>query len=232
MNFECWKKAREGKTGISGNWYSLKGSRTQACHSMLEARLRAFFDMSPFVLECRTQYPSWNREEYEKYFLASKPFPNNKVMTIDFMLTLSIPGIPYLLYHGVSGKPREQINHEKSKARHEREADSLSKWGCTHEVLDEFTISDTEYSNYLLLKQWFKWTDVSACMHDAAELAESLLKSKAKGNLDRVLPMVGRRLGHDRDHAYRLFGVAAFLGHIWIDHRFPLRIERPLVVLR
>lgn len=229
--FECWKKAREGKTGISGNWYSIKTGQMQACHSMLEARLRAYFDMCPFVVECRTQYPSWNRDEYERYYLAGKRFPKTKVMTIDFMLTLSVPGLPFLVYHGVSGKPRVFHSETKTVARHEREAAAIWNWGSTHEVMDEFTIPDIEYANYLLLKSWFIWTDIDAHMDAAFELAKAIKRSKVEGALDRVLPMIGRRLGHCRDDSYRLFGVAVFLGYLWVNHLHPLHISKPLFLL-
>jgi len=193
--FESWKKAREGKTGISGNWYSIKTGRMHACHSLLEARLQAYFDMCPFVLECRTQYPSWNRDEYERYYFAGQPFPKTKVMTIDFMLTLSIPGVPHLVYHGVSAKPKARISEVKTIARHEREASAIWSWGGTHEVMDEFTISDAEYKNYLILKSWFLWTDIESRMAAALDIALAVKRTRSQGPLDRVLPMIGGRLG-------------------------------------
>lgn len=229
--FESWKKAREGRTGISGNWYSIKTGRMQACHSLLEARLHTYFDMCPFVLECRTQYPSWSREEYERYYFAAKPFPKTKVMTIDFMLTLSIPGVPHLVYHGVSAKPKARISEVKTIARHEREASAIRSWGGTHEVMDEFTISDAEYKNYLILKSWFLWTDIESRMAAALDIALAVKRTRSQGPLDRVLPMIGRRLGFSRDESYRLFGIAVFLGYLWLDHRFPLRVTEPLVLL-
>lgn len=229
--FESWKKAREGRTGISGNWYSIKTGRMQACHSLLEARLHAYFDMCPFVLECRTQYPSWNREEYERYYFAGKPFPKTKVMTIDFMLTLSVPGVPHLVYHGVSAKPKALISGEKTIARHQREAIAIRSWDSTHEVMDEFTVSDVEYKNYLLLKSWFLWADIEVHMGAALDLAVAIKKTKSQGPLDRVLPMIGRRLGFSRNESYRLFGIAVFLGYLWLDHQFPLNVSEPLVLL-
>jgi hypothetical protein len=230
-DYQPWKNARDGRTGISGNWYSIKSERVQPCHSLLEARLRAYFDMCPFVLECRTQYPSWDREEYERYYREGKPFPKNKVMTIDFMLTLSIPGRANLVYHGVSGKPKEQIPARKTVARHEREAETIAKWGSTHEVMDEFTVPDVEYRNYLLLKSWFLWTEIEASMKSASVLASAISRSNRRGPLDSVLSTIGKRFGFTRDDSYRFFGVAVFLGYLWLDHRFPLGINKPLILL-
>ncbi|GIZ51921.1 hypothetical protein NCCP691_19350 [Noviherbaspirillum aridicola] len=231
-DFECWKKARDGRTGVSGNWYSVKTGCMQVCHSLLEARLRSYFDMCPFVVECRTQYPSWDREEYQRYYSAGKRFPKNKVMTIDFMLTLAIPGLPYLTYHGVSAKPRALISGGAVVARHEREASAIWVWGGTHEIMDEFTVPDIEHENYLLLKSWLLWTDIQSRMEHAHALAQAIKRSNARGPLDRTLPMIGKRLGFDRDDSYRLLAVAVFLGYLWLDHRFPLRISEPLCLLQ
>lgn len=230
-DFECWKKAREGRTGISGNWYSIKTGRMNACHSMLEATIHAYLDMCPFVVEFRTQYPSWDQEEYARYHAAGKRFPKNKVMTVDFMVTLALPGLPYLVYHGISGKPRALIAAPKTISRHEREVSAISRWGSTHEVMDEFVVTRREFANYLLLKQWFLWTDISSNMGAAYELSETVKRSNARGPLDRVLPMIGRRLGRTRDESYRLLAVAVFLGYLWLDHRRPLDIQAPLVLL-
>lgn len=230
-DFDCWKKARDGRTGISGNWYSIKTGRMNACHSMLEARIHAYLDMCPFVVEFRTQYPSWSQEEYARYYEAEKRFPKNKVMTIDFMVTLRIPGWPHYLYHGISGKRRAEIAVPRTIRRHRREVSQISLWGGTHEVMDEFTVPDREFDNYLLLKQWFLWTDIAEHMDAAYEFAHAVTQSKAKGSLDRVLAMIGRRFGHDRDASYRLLGVAVFLGYLWLDHRFRLNIDFPLVLL-
>lgn len=230
-DFECWKKAREGRTGISGNWYSIKTGRMNACHSMLEARIHAYLDMCPFVVEFRTQYPSWSQEEYARYYESQKRFPKNKVMTIDFMITLRLPGSPHYLYHGISGKRKADIAVPKTIRRHGREVSQISAWGSTHEVMDEFAIPDREFDNYLLLKQWFLWTDIAENMDAAYEFAHAVKQSNAKGSLDRVLVMIGRRFGHDRDASYRLLGVAVFLGYLWLDHRFRLNIDLPLVLL-
>lgn len=230
-NHKPWKKASDGKTGISGNWYGLKSGKVQPCHSLLEAKLRAYFDMCPFVLDCRTQYPQWNREKFERYYRSGKPFPKNGVMTIDFMLTLAIPGVPYLLYHGVSGKPHAFLDEPKTISRHIREWKALASWGSTHEVMTELSIPRIEYSNYLLLKSWLLWTDIEANITPALSLVEAICSSKIEGTLDRLLSMIGKRQGHCIHTSYRLFAIAVFLGYLRVNHRFKLRPNLPLVRL-
>jgi hypothetical protein len=230
-NFECWKSARDGKTGISGNYYSLKSEVSQACHSHLEARLRAYFDMCPAVVECRTQYPSWNRGEYLDYFNRGKAFPKNKVMTIDFLLTIRLPGIAHPFYHGVSGKPRDKISDEKNRRRHDREATALWQWGGTHEILDEYSIPDQEYANYLLLKSWLLWTDITSSLKNAEILAAAIKNCNVKGDLDRVLGIVGKRLGHALNRSYALFSIAVFIGYLRLNHAQKLHQKAPLILI-
>lgn len=227
-SYESWHKAQVGRTGLSGNFFGIKSGRHHPVHSALEARLRASFDMCPYVLDIRTQYPSWDKAEYERYFLQGRKFPKNRVMTIDFMLTLLLPGETCVQYHGVSGKPRRLMDEPAVISRHAREVLQLGEWGCTHEVLDEHAVSYCEYANYCLLKSWLLWTDIGRCSAQSAEFAGLVGRSSITGHLDRVLTVLGRRLGHSLEQAYRLFAVAAFLGYLQLDYRFRLQPSMPL----
>jgi len=59
-SYESWHNAQVGRTGLSGNFFGIKSGRHHPVHSALEGRLRAYFDMCPYVLDVRTQYPSWD----------------------------------------------------------------------------------------------------------------------------------------------------------------------------
>lgn len=208
---------------MSAVWYDIKSGSVHHTHSELESRLRNYFEMSPFVLECRTQYPSWSRDEYLQYWAQGKPFPMTRVMAIDFMLTLQIPGIPYPLYHGVSAKPRELQGVPESRRRHQREESALAAWAATHEVMDEFTIPDQEARNHVEMREWFKHTAISE--HKEAAFAQARLMktfSDTKGPLDSVLGKMGQHFGYPLQQAYRLFGIGLFLGYIQVDHAHPL----------
>ncbi|KXV09521.1 hypothetical protein CR51_10225 [Caballeronia megalochromosomata] len=97
--------------------------------------------------------------------------------------------------------------------------------------MHEFTVSDTEYSNYLFLNQLMLYTNVSDYCFNAYLFARNLMRSSAGGSLDRVVGMMGRRIGFSLDDSYRLFAVAIFLGYLEPDHRFKLDVDEPVFLL-
>lgn len=233
--FECWKKACDSRVGVAGYYYSLKGRGQVACHSRLEARLLQYFEMCPLVVEIRTQYPQWNREEFREYVLSGSQHAEPRLRTIDFMLTLAIPGIPYLVYHGVSGKPFEQLGDATVMSRHEKEAKGLWEWGGTHEVMTDKTVSEREAKNYeriLAALQHTEPDEIDELAAPAALFARKLMKSNAQGPMDRVVGMVGRRMGLSFRDAYRMSAVAFFLGHLRWDHSHDYFHTEPLFLLR
>lgn len=233
--FECWKKASDSRVGIAGYHFSFKAGGQVACHSSLEARLLAFFEMCPFVVEIRTQYPQWNREAFLAYCREGRLFPRNELATIDFMLTLRIPGIPYLIYHGVSAKPEAHRRRRSVRARHEREAKGLSEWCATHEVMTELSIADVEYNSYRRMFEHMKYvelTELENLVDDAELFAHDLLATKATGNARRVVGMVGKRRKWDAEKSFRMLAVALFLGHLKWDVRCPYAPSEPLNFIR
>ncbi|MFM0292128.1 hypothetical protein P0D68_03125 [Paraburkholderia sp. RL17-380-BIE-A] len=227
-DFECWKKPQDSKLGIASYQFCLKRQGVLNCHSGLEARLLAFFDFCPFVLEVRTQYPSWCRDEYSRYRDEGRRFPKNKVMSIDFLLTLQIPGIPYPVYHGVSAKPFSMLEMKNVKRRHAKEISRLFSWSASHEVMHELTVPDSEYGNYLFLNSLMVHVDIERCWIEAHQFATDLMSSTAVGSMDRILGMLGNRRGYSLDDSYRLFAVAIFLGYLVVDHTFPLDVDESL----
>ncbi|MGF6442604.1 hypothetical protein [Paraburkholderia youngii] len=231
--FQCWKKACDSKIGIAGVYFSRKSGGRASCHSFLEEKLLRYFEMCPFVVEIRTQYPSWDWSTYYRYVQSGRRMPTAKVMTIDFMLTLQIPGYPFRLYHGVSGKPLSLLTDDRVIERHDREAQQIWKWGCTHEVMTEWTVSGIEHiNNRRLLSFMLHTDDLENYVVHAAELARALKATTAKGSLDRVLSMVGRRLGWGQRVAYRIFGIAHFLGYLRWNHRFELNRSNSMMLLK
>jgi hypothetical protein len=229
--FECWKKPQDSKVGVASYQFSLKRQGVLNCHSGLEARLLAFFDFCPFVLEVRTQYPSWCRDEYSRYRAEGRRIPKNKVMSIDFLLTLQIPGVAYPVYHGVSAKPFSMLDLKNVKKRHAKEASRLSGWSASHEVMHEATVPDGEYRNYLFLNSLMVHVDIQGCWLDAYRLATDIMKSSAVGSMEKILGMLGKRRGYSVDDSYRLFAVAVFLGYLVVDHTSPLDVDESLNLL-
>ncbi|MFM0132748.1 PDDEXK family nuclease [Paraburkholderia sediminicola] len=233
--FECWKKASASRVGIAGYHFSFKAGGQVACHSSLEARLLAYFEMCPFIVEIRTQYPQWSREAFLAYCREGRMFPRKELATIDFMLTLRIPGIPYLIYHGVSGKPGAHLERKSVKARHKREADGLWEWGSTHEVMTEATISEIEYESYRRMFEHMKYVELAemeSLIECAMQFSHELLASKATGDANRVISMVGKRRNWDRKKSFRMLAVALFLGYLKWDKRCRYAPTEPLSLVR
>ncbi|WP_413193418.1 hypothetical protein [Pararobbsia alpina] len=233
--FECWKKASDSRVGVAGYYFSFKAGGQVACHSHLEARLLAYFEMCPFVVEIRTQYPLWNRESFLAYCREGRMFPRNELMTVDFMLTLKVPGIPHLIYHGVSGKPAAHLKLPNVISRHQREVDELWIWGTSHEVMTEDAVSEVEYESYLRMFSYMKYVELDELeqlMGGARQLSEALLETQADGPASRVVPMVGNILGLNRQTSFRLLAVALFLGHLRWDVQYLFARTEPLKFVR
>ncbi|RKE25181.1 hypothetical protein B0G76_6700 [Paraburkholderia sp. BL23I1N1] len=233
--FECWKKASDSRVGIAGYYFSFKAGGKVACHSHLEARLLVYFEMCPFVVEIRTQYPQWNREAFLAYCRADRMFPRNELATIDFMLTLRIPGVPYLIYHAVSAKPHEHLSLPKVRARHEREKKGAAEWCATHEIMTELSVTELEYWSYLRMlshMQHVELDEIGGLGGVAGPFAQDLLATRASGNAERVVSMLGKRRGWNKEKSFRMLAVALFLGHLKWDVRFSYELGEPLNFVR
>ena len=233
--FECWKKASDSRVGIAGYHFSFKAGGKVACHSSLEARLLAYFEMCPFVVEIRTQYPQWSRGAFLAYCSEGRMFPRTELATIDFMLTLRIPGIPYLIYHGVSGKPSAHLERKSVKARHKREADGLWEWGSTHEVMTEKSVTDIEYESYRRMFEHMKYVELAemeSLVDIARQFALDLLATKTTGDAARVVSIIGKRRGWDKNKSFRLLAIALFLGYLKWDMRYLYAPSEPLNFVR
>ncbi|CAN0627317.1 protein of unknown function [Burkholderia multivorans] len=181
-------------------------------------------------IRLRTQYPSWDREKYLRYCTRGKRMPKSEIMTVDFMLTLKIPGHP-LRYHGVSGKPAAFVEDQKVIIRHGRESDALWKWECTHEVMTDETIPEIEFKNYRHLFAFMLHTeDIGTHALAAADFARALYATGTRGSLDRVLRLITKRFGWTLRFGYRLFGIAHFLGYLTWDHRYELSRDLPMML--
>jgi hypothetical protein len=227
--FESWKKAQDSKIGIPGNYFSFKGGGKVACHSSLEQGHLSYFEMNPFVVEIRTQYPEWSRSQYAQLKGIQGRMLKRSLMSIDFMLTLKIPGRSVLHYHGVSTKPYEFIRDPAVKRRHLREAAMLAEWGCTHEIMTEHTFTMKEvHNNQRLLQYMLHTEDISTYQGEAAIFADMLYGDKVPRSCDAKIDLVAHHFGWTRDKGYRVFAIANFLGYLAVDHTYEILPEKPL----
>ncbi|TDY87776.1 UNVERIFIED_ORG: hypothetical protein DFO49_4423 [Herbaspirillum seropedicae] len=184
--------------------------------------------MNPYVLEIRSQYPEWDRGKFAQRLIRGDDIPKNGVMTIDFMLTIKLPGSSQLHYHGVSFKPYAQLELDKNPERHERERHALGLWGATHEIMTEHTFSAQEdVNNQRLFQYMLHVTDINRYALLAREFARRLLSSNATGSYDRVIAMTANLMRCSRDKGYRLYALAHFLGYLRFDHQKELLPKSP-----
>jgi hypothetical protein len=228
-NFEHWKKAQDSKIGIAGNYFSFKGGGMVPCHSSLEHRHLSCFEMNPFIVEIRAQYPEWRRSLYQQLKGVHMRMPKRSLMTIDFVLTLQIPGNTDLRYHAVSIKPYELLTQPAVVRRHKREAEVLAEWGCTHEIMTGHTIGPNEAINSQRLLQYMRYVeDISLHRTEALDLSNIISRDRALKTCDEKIEIAANSLGWSRDKAYRIFAVANFLGYLSLDHAYELLPNSPL----
>lgn len=230
-SFIHWKKAQDSKVGIPGNYFSFKGGGLIPCHSALEHRHLSHFEMNPFVVEIRTQYPEWNSSLYWEYRKMGMRMPKRALMTIDFLLTLKIPGRASLHYHAVSTKPHEFLQNPAVQKRHKREVASVTLWGCTHEVMTQHSVTDMEAINNCRLFEYMREVDDIASYRSVAiDMATALLSDPTTGTCDQKIGRASKRFGWTLNEGYRIFAIANFLGYLSLNHEFELLLDKPLII--
>lgn len=232
-NFEPWKKAQDSRIGIAGNYFGFKGSGLTPSHSGLEGRCLYHFGMNPFVIEVRAQYPEWKRSIYQEYKSMNLRMPKRCVITIDFILTLKIPGRSGLHYHAVSVKPYEYLKKLSVQERHQREVELLGEWGCTHEIMTEHTITQREHVNNMRLFEYMKKVeDISIYQEAASNMAMVMLNELMPGACDQLISIAANHFGWSLDEGYRIFAIANFLGYLAINHEYEILPDKSLVLDR
>lgn len=229
--FEHWKKAQDSRIGIAGNYPSFKGCGLVPCHSALERTHLSYFEMNPHVVEIRAQYPEWDRNSYRLHESLGLNMPKRGLITIDFVLTLKIPGESTLRYHAVSSKPYGKLTDPAVQRRHQREFDLLSRWGCTHQIMTEHSVSRRQAINCHRLFEYMRYVDDISALRESAQLmAKALLSQKMIGTCDQRISAAAEGTGFSLNEGYRAFGVANFLGYLEVDHRYEILPDHQLVL--
>jgi hypothetical protein len=229
--FQHWKKAQDSKIGIAGNYFSFKGGGLVPCHSALERCHLSHFEMNPFVVEIRCQYPEWERSIYRLYESMGLNIPKNKLMTIDFVLTLKIPGRTGFHYHAVSTKPYEKLMLPAVLRRHAREFNLLRRWGCTHEIMTEHSITRREGINCRRLLEYMRYVeDIGSYQSAALNMANAFFSRTVRGTCDWEIGAVSSHFGWNLNEGYRIFAIANFLGYLALNHDYKILPDHPLVL--
>ncbi|QEZ44169.1 TnsA endonuclease N-terminal domain-containing protein [Cupriavidus oxalaticus] len=237
--YKEWLPARRSRRGMAGNWRCIKASRGVALHSWVEAKALATFDFHPRVLEIRTQYPFWDRDKYLKYMRAGKPFPKSLVPTMDFMLTLRRDDGSFA-YHCVSVKATGALDEDEVRERQKRETDWCEKWGITWELLTENDFPEQTYFNHLVLREFIRGGSLDELHEEARCFADRVLnsttsKSTNRDGINETLRRVLKCASWGTiplRKCCRLFAVAVCIGHLKIDHEYPLGEHKELYLVR
>lgn len=220
-DYQPFHKATVSKVGIAGNMFSFKARKMTPFHSHIEESLLLYFEMHPLVVEVRSQYVLWDGEQLAEYEAINRRLRRTDLMTVDFNLTIKIPGRQSLLYHVVSAKLDRKVEDTKTLNRHLDEIDALSPYGISHEVMTGNSVSRTEFLNLQRLHERMSFVrveDIQELRLPAAYFANALRTSNISGPLQRIISMIARREELTANEGFVYFSLANFFGFIRWNH--------------
>lgn len=237
-HYTPWKTATDGRGGVSGHMFSRKANGVIPFHSFIEQRIHTHLELNPLVVEIRAQYPEFDQNRWGaakmQAELMRRLTPDshglmaaNQIISLDCVATLALPGTKELLYHAISGKPDSLLLKPSVIRRHEKERMLRARWNSTFEIMTDLTFSLQEHRNNVrILRYMPRITDVHAHSAIAAKFAADLRRTSTKGSVNRVLTLIGTRMGLTRGQCYQYFAVAHYCGYLRWDHSFELRPNR------
>ena len=204
-NMHAYKSLRSGKEGV---W----SGRTHYLASLDEHNVFLELEANPYVLAIREGYPLVPPDVIED-LVEGKPVARNRVMTIDFALTLPPKtfGGP-LRYLGLHRKPASLAQSAASKRRRTREELALNEMGWTWAPVA--VPSQTRIASLWKLREWAKAWPIDRGHRDAVELSALLYKTGSTKDLDRLLRMLGKRLGISASDQYFVLAAAFYFGYV------------------
>jgi len=179
-------------------------------------------------LSIREGYWYSNRGAEETVLAGERPNRVN-VATLDFVLT-NPPEPPSrkLRYAVESSKPKSQQRNPTVLRKHEREQAYCKPRGWTWREAPR--PSEQSIENHRNLRRWVippSWS-IDDANDDARELAVQLYCTSSTKPLNRLLSMLGKRLGISENDQEFVFAAAYYLGYLGLDHSKPLDPFRPL----
>lgn len=231
--YKPFHKATVSKVGMAGNMFSFKARKMAPFHSHIEETCLLYFEMHPLVVEVRAQYVLWNGDKLREAEALNQRLRKTDLMTVDFTLTIKIPGRSGLLYHVVSAKLDGKVNDPKTLARHMNEIDALKGYGISHEVMTGQSISHIEFLNLQRLYERMSFVqivDIPNLRGPALYFATKLSKSNISGTLLRNISIISERLNLTIHEGFTYFSLANFFGFIRWDHAHPMRNSLPMSI--
>ena len=210
--------------GINGIW----SGRNHQLASKSEIDSFVILEGNHNVVSIREGYPFYSPEVLED-LRQSKPVSRNRVITIDFVLTLRPRnfGGP-MRYKGLSSKPESLKKLPAQKMRSIRERERLATIGWEWGYLT--TPPAQAVFNHRVLRSWAKAYPLDEAATDAAQLAALFYRSTSAKPLERQLAMFGKRLGIAPDDQFFVFAGAYYLGYLAVEHVYKLDAQLPPVL--
>lgn len=220
-DMHAYMSLRSGKEGV---W----SGRTHILASLDEHKVFFELEANPYVLSIREGYPLASPDVKED-LLEGKVVARNRVMTVDFILTLPPKKFGGALrYHGVYRKPGSLSSTPAGRRRMAKEERALAELGWTWSSVK--VPSDTRVAGLWKLREWAKAGPIDNAARDAAELATLLYKTGSTKELDRLLRMLGKRLGIVPADQYFVFAAAFYFGYVSVEKEAVLDEGYPLVL--
>lgn len=192
--------------------------------------LEVFLDLeaNPHILSIRESYPMFPPDVLEDV-REGHPVARNRVLTIDFVVTLSPRNFGgRLRYLGLYRKPESAAATPAGQRRRRKEQRKLGEIGWEWDAVN--VPSHIRVANLKKLREWAKAHPIDIAARDAAELATLLYKTQSTKDLDPLLTMLARRLGIPRADQYFVFATAFYFGYVSVKRNEALHEQSPLML--
>jgi len=145
----------------------------------------------------------------------------NKVMTLDFLLTLAPTQAKPLRHVAISVKERRELSDgEDVWERFAREKRFCGAHGWGYTIYTEAEVPRIVARRARRVALWAALSDIASDAEDAQRISELMPFGTSPVSLDTLMLRAARELGCAPDDAYRFLSVAAMLGHVRIDFSF------------
>lgn len=216
------------RTNLVASLDGIYSGRSHVCASLEEAGRFCELEGNPFIASIREAYVISNPKVVQD-LRDGKKVARNRVMTIDFVVTLSrIRSNAPLRYMGLSSKPEPLKHRADQERRASKEELALRRlgWGWSY-LKPQVGFS---VRNHGKLRTWAKRGSLDGVVEPAKEMAKLLYRSASTKDLDGRLRACGTRLGLEPSIRYFVFASAYYLGYIQLNHMVRLGEECPLVL--
>jgi hypothetical protein len=222
---------RDNRYSTGWSRFSPKTGRRLQCLSGYENALSYLWDVTPYVLDYREQYP-WVSDDLLRQI---RLFPDvkisrDKLRTVDFVLTL-LREDRSIGYSVVSFKPAAQCQKPQVQRRLQSEENNCLDFGWTYDRCTEENLKPEEINSAKQIMSWAGDVPFDE-VHCEAKVISDYVRTKNRGQpLDDLLAGAAFELNTSFDGAYQMFAAAVCLGYLPLKLDEKLSLTNPLSLL-